>query len=238
MPGRFAIDIETVSPSLDRYERVPDFRDSQYFELLAVVLGYEASDGKREAEMLFREAQGPDGELDLVTRTCDWIEARAGETFLTYGGTSFDVPHLLGRARAAAAESPGRADAVRRLEELLETNLEHVDVQPPVWEAFGEYTRLEEACEAVGIDTEDTRWADFEHGIDLDELRPAKYRGDETVVNRDIPVFGERYLALADVDATETVTFRALRDLLDHYGREDVAHLFELADARPFDGSA
>ena len=78
MTGRFAIDIETVSPSLNHYEKPPDFEDPQYFELLAVVLGYESSDGEQEAEMLFRTSSTPEAELDLVARTIDWLGEREG----------------------------------------------------------------------------------------------------------------------------------------------------------------
>lgn len=236
MPGRFALDIETVSPSLDHYERPPDFEDPQHFELLAVVLGYESGDGEREAEMLFREANGPDGELDLIDRTCDWIARRSGDTCLTYGGEGFDFVHLAGRAAAAVRERPDRADSLERIRTLLESELGHIDIQPAAWDAFGEYTRLEEVCEAVGIETEATEWASYEHGIDLNDLRPTKYQRFDKVINKDVPVFGERYLALADAGATETLTFRSIHDLLDHYGQEDIAHLFDLADERPFDG--
>ena len=234
MTGRFALDIETVSPSLDRYERPPDFRDSAHFELLAVALGYDGPDGERESELLYREAGDPDGELDLVDRTCEWIAERPGETCLTYGGEGFDFVHLVGRAEAAMAERPGRTESYQRISTLLNEDLTHDDIQPAAWDAFGEYTRLEEACAEVGIETEDTAWAEYDHGIDLDELRPPEYEGFEKVINKDVPVLGERYLALADAGATETLTFRSLRDLLDHYAREDVVHLFDLADARPF----
>ncbi|QLH83251.1 hypothetical protein [Halosimplex pelagicum] len=236
MSGRFALDIETVSPSLDHYERPPDFRDSAHFELLAVALGYEGPDGERETEMLYREADGPDGELDLVERTCGWIAERPGDTCLTYGGEGFDFVHLVGRAEAATGEHPGRTGPSQRISALLEEELTHDDIQPAAWDAFGEYTRLEEACAEVGIETADTAWADYDHGIALDELRPPKYEGFEKVINKDVPVFGERYLKLAEAGATETLTFRSLRELLDHYGREDIVHLFDLADARPFGG--
>lgn len=63
MTGRFAIDIETVSPSLDHYEKPPDFEDPQYFELLAVVLGYESPDSERKTEMLFRTSSAPEDEF-------------------------------------------------------------------------------------------------------------------------------------------------------------------------------
>jgi len=232
--GRFALDIETVSPSLDRYERPPDFRDPANFELLAVGLGYEAPDGERETEMLYRESGDADGELDLIDRTWEWIAERPGEPCLTYGGEGFDFVHLLGRAEAATSECPGRTGPSERIGTLLEEELAHDDIQRAAWDAFGEYTTLEEACAEVGIEPVETRWAEFDHGIDLDELRPRQYRGLAEVTNRDIPVLGERYLALADAGATETLTFRSLRELLDHYGREDVVHLFDLADARPF----
>jgi len=234
--GRFALDIETISPSLDRYERPPDFQDPEHFELLAVALGYEGPDGERETEMLYRETSDAEGELDLVGRTCEWIVERPGELCLTYGGERFDFVHLVGRAEAAAAECPGRAESSQRISTLLAEDLTHDDIQPSAQAAFGEYTSLEEACAEVGIETVDTPWADYDHGIDLDELRPRKYQGLSEVTNTDIPVFGERYLALADAGATETLTVRALRELLDHYGREDVVHLFDLADERPFGG--
>lgn len=234
MPGRFAIDIETVSPPLDHYEVPPDFRDPQYFELLAVVLGYESPRGERETEMLFRRDDTPADELALGERVLDWMAAREGDAYLTYGGESFDRPQLVGRLERAAEACSGDRGTVSRLTRLLDEELDHDDLQPPAWDAFGEYTRLEEACRNVGIDPADTPWADYEHGIDLDERRPSKIRGFEKVLNKDVPVFGERYIALAAAGATETLTFRALSDLLDHYGREDIVHLFDVADARPF----
>jgi len=118
---------------------------------------------------------------------------------------------------------------------LLTSELQHDDLQQPAWNAFGDYTRFEEACANVNIEPEETHWAEFEHGVNLDDIRPSKFQGFEKVINKDVTVFGERYLELADVGATETLTFRSLRDLLEHYGQEDTVHLFELADRRPFD---
>ncbi|GKZ13921.1 ribonuclease H-like domain-containing protein [Haladaptatus sp. T7] len=233
MAGRFALDIETVSPTLDHYETPPDFRDPAYFELLAVAVGYESPGGDRETEMLFRRDDTPDDELDLVARTLDWLAERDGDEYITYGGETFDVPQLVGRARAAADST--REGLAERLRTRLEADLAHVDLRRPAWDAFGDYTRLETACREVGIRPEDTRWDTYDHGIDLDALRPEKFRGFGKVINKDVPVFGERYIALAAAGATETLTFRSLHELLDHYGREDVVHLFDLADARPFD---
>ena len=234
MAGRFAIDIETVSPPLDHYEKPPDFQDPQYFELLAVVLGYESPDGERETEMLFRTSSAPEDELDLIARTLDWLGEREGDTYLTYGGEFFDVPQLIGRGEATLAENPNKQQTVNRLRMLLTKEWQHDDLQQPAWEAFGEYTRFEEACANVEIKPEETRWAEFEHGVNLDDIRPPKFQGFEKVINKDITVFGERYLELVDVGATETLTFRSLRNLLEHYGQEYTVHLFELADKRPF----
>lgn len=233
MTGRFAIDIETVSPSLDHYEKPPDFEDPQYFELLAVVLGYEPPDGERETEMLFRTSSAPEDEFDLIARTLDWLGEREGDTYLTYGGEFFDVPQLIGRSEATA-RNPDEQQTVDRLRRLLKEEWQHDDLQQPAWDAFGDYTRFEEACANVDIEPEETRWAEFEHGVNLDGIRPSKFQGFKKVINKDITVFGERYLELADVGATETLTFRSLRNLLEHYGQEDTVHLFELADKRPF----
>ncbi|ELZ14313.1 hypothetical protein C479_00355 [Halovivax asiaticus JCM 14624] len=245
MTDRFALDIETVSPTLDAYEKPPDFRDSSYFELLAVCLAFDPADGDREETVLFRDGTDPASELALVERTCDWIEARADDATnsapcLTYGGEGFDLPHLRGRVKAVnetiedtTADHAATAD---RLDRLFDELLSHVDLQPDVWEAYGEYTTLEEACECVDIETEGTDWTAFEHGIDLDVARPTAIHGVEHLTNRDVPVLGERYLELAAVGATETLTCRALRAALDEYGREDITHLFDLADARPYDG--
>lgn len=234
MPGRFALDIETVSPSLEAYERPPDFGDPAHFELLAVVLGHEAPGGEREVTVLFRDGTTAESELDLVESAVRWLADRDGDTYLTYGGEHFDVPQLLGRTEAAVAASGAGEGPLRTLRRLLESELDHVDVQPAAWDAFGDYTSFEKACAAAGVETTPTRWDAFDHGVDLDDHRPPEDRGEPTVRNRDVPLLGERLLDLAAVDATDTVTFRALRDLLDHYARADVAPLFDLADARPF----
>ncbi|MFA9518679.1 hypothetical protein ACERIT_15975 [Halopenitus sp. H-Gu1] len=184
--------------------------------------------------MLFRTSRTPEAELDLIARTLDWLGERDGDTYLTYGGEFFDVPQLIGRAETAASESPDEQQIVDRLRRLLTSELQHDDLQQPAWNAFGDYTRFEEACTNVNIEPEETHWAEFEHGVNLDDIRPSKFQGFEKVINKDITVFGERYLELADVGATETLTFRSLRNLLEHYGQEDTVHLFELAEKRPF----
>ncbi|WP_254663012.1 ribonuclease H-like domain-containing protein [Haladaptatus sp. W1] len=231
MAGRFALDIETVSPTLDHYETPPDFRDPAYFELLAVALGYESPGGDREMEMLFRRDDTPDDELDLVARTLDWLAERDGDEYITYGGETFDVPQLVGRARAAADST--REDLAERLRTRLEADLAHVDLRRPAWDAFGDYTRLETACREVGIRPEDTRWDTYDHGIDLDALRPEKFRASGRSSTRTYPYSGAVHRARgrrSDRDADVPVVARTARPLRP----EDVVHLFDLADARPF----
>ncbi|MFC6726104.1 hypothetical protein ACFQE1_17380, partial [Halobium palmae] len=118
------------------------------------------------------------------------------------------------------------------LEPLLA--LPHVDLMDDVREAWGGHRKLSWACDRLGVDCPETAWADYETGIDPAEWRSYGDRGSEAVLNTDVPEFGERYLALASVDARETLTFRAIRELLTDYAAADVAPLFELADRRPF----
>lgn len=234
MTGRVALDIETVSPSLEPYERPPAFDDPQYYELFSVALAHETPDGARETAHLVRENSDPAAELGLVERVTAWLREREAETYVTYNGESFDVPILLGRAEAVAAATPTGPSTRADLTGLLTSELGHDDPREEAWASFGEYIRLEEALEAVGIESEPTPWRDYDHNVDLDDVRPSKYRGIPHVINKDVPLLGERCLTLADAGATDTLTYRELSEMLDHYALEDVAHLFDLADARPF----
>ncbi len=178
MAGRFALDIETVSPTLGQYETPPEFDDPRYFELLAVALGHESPEGEVESEVLFREGETPASELALVARTLDWFDQREGTELVTYGGETFDVPQLVGRAKEAeSATGSERNGLAERLRALLESELAHVDLRRPAWDAFGDYTRLEDACRNVGVKPSDTRWNEYDHGIDLDELSTREVPG-------------------------------------------------------------
>ncbi|WP_255198764.1 hypothetical protein [Halorarius litoreus] len=226
---RLALDIETVSPDLDPQER-PDFRDSADFELLAVALGYESEDGDTETTILFREGTGAATELDLLERTLDWLDDRPADTLLTYNGEAFDLLHLRGRARLASEALGAREHVAARLDAALD-DLVHDDLRNRAVDRFGGRPTFESACERVGVAVPETRWADYEHGQDPTAWRGATGTHAPGVKNTDVPQFGERYLALADADATHTLTFRELERLLTDYARSDVAPLFRLADA-------
>lgn len=248
-PVRAAFDIETVSPQLDDGER-PDFDDSRQFELLAAAIAYEYPDGSRETTVHWRDGWGPAAELAVA----EWVVDSLAdvETVVTYNGTAFDAVHLVGRARIAGAAA-GRREPFERAETLVD-RIDHVDLQPPAWEAFGNYTSLEGALRAVGIDPVPTDPAAFDHGL----ARAAwPTTPDEPVKSKDVARLGEIYLDVVSeaapaagdtgdcgdtddrtVDRTEIagVDGDELRAMLDHYARADVECLFELADARPFDG--
>lgn len=229
MAGTFALDIETVSPGPEPTGE--QFRDSAFFELVAVGVGHRPeSDAPVETDVLLRADGSADAECDLIDAVCDWFAEREGDTLLTYNGTDFDVCHLLGRAELAAAEAErnGVRGRVAKFEAL------HDDLKPDAWDAWGEYTSLEDACEELGIETSATPWAAFEHGLDPDDWRDTRYDGRPEVKNVDIPHFGERYLALKDAGASGTLTCRELERLIRAYTVSDVEPLFELADGRPF----
>ncbi len=239
MTGTLALDIETVSPEREPTEQA-HFRDSTYFELLAVGLGYRPAPGEPiERMVLFREDDSPASELALVEAVCDWFTDRPAETLLTYNGAGFDLLHLRGRAELVGEVVDDRS-VRKRVDALLDgdgsdhASLTHVDLMDDVREAWGGRRKLEWVCGELGIDVATTRWADYEHGLDPDEWRSYGARGDPAVLNTDVPAFGDRYLALASVDARETLTFRALRDLLEDYTVADIEPLFSLSDRRPF----
>lgn len=231
MPGTLALDIETVSPEREPSEQA-HFRDSSYFELLAVGLGYRPAPGEPvETTVCFRDGDDPESELALVDAVCDWCAERSADTLLTYNGDGFDLLHLPGRAELAG-EAVGDDAPRQRLDALLA--LDHVDLMDDARQAWGGYRGLERVCRDLGVDVPETHWDDYRHGLHPDDWRSPGKRGTKVVVNTDVPHFGEHYLALASVDAHETVTFRALHDLLTDYTVGDIEPLFELLDRRPF----
>ncbi|WP_435196083.1 hypothetical protein [Natronomonas sp. EA1] len=223
---RLALDIETVSPHLAPDEW-PDFEDSDDFELLAVALGHDAEGV--ETTVLFRDGTSPESELDLIERVLEWCASRDADTLVTFNGDRFDLLHLRGRA-ARAAEAVGDSAVPDRVERFLDS-LEHDDLRTRAVARWGGKPSFEQACARVDVPVTATHWADYDHGMEPDDWRRSRDFGSEEVKNGDIPQFGERYLALAEVDARGTLTFRELERLLTDYARSDVEPLFALADA-------
>ncbi|MFC7137998.1 ribonuclease H-like domain-containing protein [Halobaculum litoreum] len=222
---RAAFDIETVSPALREDER-PDFTDSRDFELSGAAIAYEYSDGSTETVVEWRQGWGPRRELDLIETLLERLEP--AETLVTYNGERFDLAHLEGRARIAGAEVGERAH------EPVQTYLsgiEHVDLQPDAWAAYGKYTSLEQALTAVGLDPVATLPGDFAHGVP-----PSDWANEptEAIESADLAVLGEIYLDAVDGDRSD-VSLSALEEMLSHYARADAELLFDLADRRPFE---
>ncbi|MFC7070511.1 ribonuclease H-like domain-containing protein [Halobaculum lipolyticum] len=222
---RAAFDIETVSPTVpdDEY---PDFTDSRDFELSGAAIAYEYTDGSREEMVEWREGWGPKREVELIETLLDRLEP--AETVVTYNGERFDFTHLEGRARIAGAEVGKRAH--EPVQAYLD-GIKHIDLKPDAWEAYGDYTSLEDTLTAVGIDPIETVPGEFSHGIPRSEWSK---KPTETVESGDLAVLGEIYLDAVE-GKRDDISLSALEEMLSHYARADVELLFDLADARPFE---
>ena len=235
--GRLALDLETISPNVPP-DRKPDFSNPRQFEVFIVGVGYQSEPGKPiDVEALVRTGIGPDAELNVIERALDWIDERDADTLLTYNGDEFDLGLLLERTRIAAEESTaGRRELLDRVNALLE-RCESDDLKPACWDAFGDYTRFEDACAVAGVDCPTTHWAEYDHPMEPDNWRRPEHRGKSELVNADVPEFGERYLRLLDAGNEGEPVVEELHRMLTEYTLGDVKPLFELADARPFDGN-
>ncbi|WP_162562530.1 hypothetical protein [Salinigranum rubrum] len=232
--GRLALDIETVSPSIPNGRR-PDFTDSRDFEVFAVSIGYEhASTGDIESTVLFRKGWGSNTELEVVGAALDRCISREPETILSYNGDAFDFHHLVGRARLAAKNLGAQQSLQVELTIFLDT-IESDDLIHDAWSAYGQYTSLEEACNRAGFEVAETRWTEYNHGINIDELRAPRDRGTPELLSSDVALLGEIYLDQYDADETDTRQFHELEEMLRQYALSDVEPLFTLADRRPFD---
>ena len=230
--GQLAIDIETVSPHLPASQK-PDFENPNDFELLCVGTGYRPSpESDVEVAVHFRAGTSPESEAEVIGSAIQWCLDREASTLITYNGDGFDFPIMRGRARRAG-DACGQAGRLRSIFERLDAAVEHDDIKRECWEAFGEYTTLEDSFVAAGVDVTPAFWNDYDHGIDPDSFRIPRYQGKREVTSFDIAQFGERYLT-AVRDGDESRDVQELRAMIDAYTRGDVEPLFELADRRPF----
>lgn len=232
--GRFAFDIETISPQLgpDEY---PEFDNPEHFEFFSACCAHQpAPDAEIEHDLFIREGRGPEAELNVIESTHEYFDARDAESIITYNGDGFDFIYLRGRAEIAADAAGDRHGLVDRADALLD-DLESDDLQPAAWDAFGEYTSFEVACEAAGVHAPRTMLSEYD--VDTDDYaahRRSKHALKPHVVGGDVPVVGEQYLDLLEADAGETNKAQELERMLAHYATTDVVPLFELADSRPF----
>lgn len=230
---RVAIDIETVSPNHEYWEK-PDFRDPRDFELLAVALAYQQGTGSDiQTQVYLRDGWGPDSELALIYETVTQLEAAEAEIYLTYNGEEFDFPQLRGRARLAAEDAGTDGALAERIDHALSVG-ESDDLKHDAWKAFGKYTTLEDTCAHMRVSQETPTWREYDHGLDAEDYRVDRDKGNSLLTGADVAQFGEYYLDWYDGDGGDEKRHSELEELLRVYAVSDVVPLFELAGCRPF----
>lgn len=225
---RLAFDIETVSPTVP-HDEMPDFDDPTDFELLAVGLGYQPTPGGGiERDVLFRDGWGEHAEAALLDDVAAWLDERATDDarLLTYNGDGFDIPITHGRGRIASQETSDES-ALAAFRSVVDC-LDHADIQPDAWKAFGTYTNLEEACQYCGWPPTETVLSEYNCGV---APREVGLQPGEAVENGTIPRLGELYLNRCD----EGNDRDGLREVLYDYTVADIEPLFVLDDRRPFE---
>lgn len=231
-----AIDIETASPGAS--PGGGDFQDTEFFELVAVGLGFQSGPGASvESTVLFREGGwGVEATADLLRRVVAWCGERDADAVLTHNGERFDEVHLSGWAAQAVDGGvwPGAVDRVDALfESHVDTNALAVAAYADRLESWQSAVSLEDACDWEGIPVPETWYADY----DLDALVASSSIEEPRVTNVHVgEVLGEAYVDHVVAERTETPTFHELERLLVDYTAADVAPLFALA--RSFDAEA
>lgn len=233
--GTLAIDIETASP--DEEPPKGQYDETEYFELIAVALGFRRStESSVESEVLFREGNWEQKHTaDLLDRVIEWTENREIDRVLTYNGTGFDFIHL--REWAATADDAGLTSGAE--DYVTELDVKQIDLRYPstkynkdLMKPSHTFPKLERVCKARSISTTKTRYADYE--IDGNFLQ--EFRGSEAVEGWHIGKFlGEKYIIGIASGLEETLTYRELKALLTDYAKEDIRPLFDLYDS--FDDS-
>jgi hypothetical protein len=235
---RVAFDIETVSPPL-KPDEDPDFDNPHHFELQSAGIGIEEDGEVTEVKHVTRDGWGAESELAVIDDIVDNILDVEPNVTYTYNGTDFDFWLLRERALASGKET-GDMSTYDRLRDIEEA-AQHEDLQPHAWATYGDYTTLEEVLQAEVFESEDewfqsqTHITDFNHGIDHHSWSWKNSRSDsaDILTGADVAVLGEHYLDGVD-EGRDDEEFQELQRMLDHYVRNDVKHLFPLADARPY----
>lgn len=231
--GLLAIDIETASPHKE--PKGDNFQDTEYFELVAVGLGYQSEPtADIETEVLFRNG-GWDSEAtsELLQRVSTWCGEREAEGILTHNGERFDEIHLKGWADEVT-ESGVWPEGSKEFDSLFSS---HIDLNPLAveryqdrLESWRDRVKLEDVCEWEELDVPETYYDDYELGrlVEHDAIDSAH------VTNIHIgKVLGEAYVEHQNRGSTGTEQFQELERLLQHYTKADIEPLFHLA--RRFD---
>lgn len=215
-----AIDIETASPFQE--PTFDDFEDTDYFELVAIALGYQSESGAEvETGVLFRKG-GWEEEYTttLLSEAIEWCEERKIARTLTYNGDGFDAIHL--RECADQVELDIESLLVGH-EDLKHPGNERNAHRVPDWKDF---PKFEDLCEWEDIETNPVYYEDY----DIDSAICEHDAIDtEHVEGRHIgKVLGESYvdaLISGKHDASQTLE---LKRLMRDYATADIEPLFEL----------
>lgn len=233
--GTLAIDIETASPDEEPRGK---FENTEYFELVAVALGFrQDAESAVKSEVLFRDG-GWEREhtAELLDRMVDWVANYEIESVLTYNGTGFDFIHLLNWSEEA--DNDGVSNSILRQVEALDSN--QIDLKYPSIEHHSDlmkqghdFPKLEKVCAARSIPTAETRYDDYD--INANFLQSMDLTA-ETVEGWHIGKYlGERYVEGVVNGLQDTLTYRELEAMLSDYAEADIQPLFDLYDS--FDDS-
>lgn len=233
-----ALDIETVA-TVDEQEL--EIGNPDHGELLCVGLGYyDRETEQTESVVLFREDGSTAAEQALIEDVLAWLDARDIDGLLTFNGTGYDLPMLVGRAENLGAER-GDSTSPDHVRSTLES-YQHADLMVLKNRVLGE-GGLEDMAAQVGAVPPKTLLSDFDIDVSPREWRtdqwetmrdegrepPSDDVEDPTVYNSDVPYLGQQWLdALA---AGEDATAMTLYDCLDHYTAADIGPLFAIADS-------
>ncbi|MFC7081109.1 hypothetical protein [Halorussus caseinilyticus] len=222
--GTLAIDIETASP--DEEPAYDEFDNTDYFELVAVALGYRVDDSSSvESAVLFRDGGWEEEHTaDLLERVAEWLGRREISEVLTYNGAGFDFIHL--RNWAEETDDLGLTDGVSECFRSLDS--QQIDLAVPSADYHTDLS-FEAVCEARNISVTETEYEDYEidseffHdlGIDEDELK-GKHVGT---------YLGEEYVTGVTRGLEEVPLYQELKNMLLDYAEEDAIRLFDLYDS-------
>lgn len=201
-----ALDIESI-PTVDN----PSFEAPSDWLVFAVALAYRDEDESVVSSVFFRETDSPTAGQLLLEDVFAWMktEATAGDTLLTYNGSSFDLPIIREQTHTCdVIEGPPGVPSLTTQWETLLDLLSRRDLFLEVRDQQSEHAKwpsLVEACEERGIRTTSPRF------------------DGRVIEGADMPMLGEQIL-----DDTGDPT--AARETVRKYATQDVELLFPLAD--------
>ena len=229
--GSLAIDIETASPFKEPQQE--DFRNTDYFELVAVALGYRSSpDGEIETSVLFREGGWEtESTATLLEQVIEWCGGKEIDRTLTYNGSGFDAIHL--RNWASDVDEDGLGSDTREQIDRLFSN--HVDLSVPAGERYADqldyrdFPKFEDACSWEDLETTPTYYSDYD--IDKGILENSEIDDNQVEGWHIGTTWGERYVQWIEAGLQEQKSFIELQRLIEDYATADVRPLYELHTA-------